>query len=174
MRIVLERPPLGGRCLPKMPTNPETWQQRQEAIRELRARKPVASQTELLKKLANRGFRVTQSSVSRDLSEMHVAKADGRYILPEKLATDAAPPAAPRSASFALIRSIAAAGPNILVLRMPPGNANVIGLAIDSAKWPDVVGTIAGDDTVFVATASRAGQARVATRLIQMMGQSNS
>jgi transcriptional regulator of arginine metabolism len=156
-----------------MPTNPETWQQRQEAIRELLLRKPIASQTELLKKLANRGFRVTQSSVSRDLSEMHVAKADGRYILPEKLATDAPIPAAPRS-SFAPIRSVAAAGPNILVLRMPPGSANVIGLAIDSAKWPDVVGTIAGDDTVFVATASRAGQARVAARLLQMMGQSNS
>jgi transcriptional regulator of arginine metabolism len=156
-----------------MPTNPETWQQRQEAIRELLARKPIGSQTELLKKLAARGFRVTQSSVSRDLREMHVAKADGRYVLPEKLATEAAGTTPPRN-GFALIRSVLAAGPNVLVLRTPPGSANVVGLAVDSAKWPDVVGTVAGDDTVFVATSSRAGQARISARIAQLMGSSNS
>jgi transcriptional regulator of arginine metabolism len=157
----------------EMPTNPETWQQRQEAIRELLARKTIGSQTELLKKLAARGFRVTQSSVSRDLREMHVAKADGRYVLPEKLATEAAGATPPRN-GFNLIRSVLAAGPNVLVLRTPPGSANVVGLAVDSAKWPDVVGTVAGDDTVFVATASRAGQARISARIAQLMGHSNS
>jgi transcriptional regulator of arginine metabolism len=156
-----------------MPSNPETWQQRQEAIRELLARKPIGSQSELLKRLAARGFRVTQSSVSRDLREMHVAKADGRYVLPEKLATEAAGDTPSRD-SFRLIRSVLAAGPNVLVLRTPPGSANVIGLAIDSARWPDVVGTVAGDDTVFVATASRAGQARVSARISQLMGHPNS
>ena len=159
-----------------MPTNPEIWQKRQEAIRELLARKAIGSQTELLQKLAARGFRVTQSSVSRDLREMHVAKTDGRYVLPEALAAEAAVNGrrASTAGGFGLIRSVLAAGPNVLVLRTPPGSANLVGLAIDSARWPDVVGTVAGDDTVFVATASRGGQARVSARIQQMMGHKNS
>ena len=100
-----------------MPTNPEIWQKRQEAIRELLARKPIGSQTELLKKLAARGFRVTQSSVSRDLREMHVAKADGRYVLPETLATEAAGATpAPRRGFGAHPVRARAPGPNVLVV----------------------------------------------------------
>lgn len=148
-----------------MPTNPETWQKRQEAIRALLSGKPIESQTELLKKLAKRGFRATQSSVSRDLREMHVAKADGRYVLPEALATSAP---AQSSEAFAAIVEVQRAGPNVLVVRTPPGSASAVGLAIDSARWPDVVGTVAGDDTVFVATASRTAQTRVAARLMNL------
>jgi transcriptional regulator of arginine metabolism len=150
-----------------MPTNPETWQKRQEAIRELLARKPIGSQTELLKKLAARGFRATQSSVSRDLREMHVAKADGRYVLPETIAAGGEE-RAPAPESFAAIREIQPAGPNVLVVRTPPGSASAGGLAIDSAHWPDVIGTVAGDDTIFVATASRTDQARVSARILNL------
>jgi transcriptional regulator of arginine metabolism len=150
-----------------MPTNPEGWQKRQAAIRDLLARAPVGSQTELLKKLARRGFRATQSSVSRDLREMHVAKADGRYVLPEALAANGAPPAKPVQA-FAAIRAIKAAGPNLLVVQTPPGSASAVGLAIDAARWPDVVGTVAGDDTLLVATANRNDQAHVEARLWEL------
>src|SRR4029079_6602582 len=129
-------------------------------------------QTELLTKLAARGFRVTQSSVSRDLREMHVAKADGRYVPPEALAAEAeaGEKPAPRADAFGLIRSVHAAGPNVLVVRTPPGSANVVGLAIDSARRPDVVEPVAGDDTIFIATASRGGQSRVSARIQQVIG----
>lgn len=150
----------------QMPTNPETWQKRQEAIRDLLSSKPIVSQTELLKKLAKRGFRATQSSVSRDLREMHVAKADGRYVLPETLAVGAE--SVPSRETFAAIREVQRAGPNVLVVRTPPGSASAVGLAIDSAHWPDVVGTVAGDDTLFVATANRTAQTRIAARLLEL------
>src|SRR5262245_48562482 len=130
-----------------MPTNPEIWQKRQEAIRDLLASKPIASQTELLKRLAKRGFHATQSTVPRDLREMHVAKADGKYVLPETL-VPAGSAGTVTSEAFAAIREVQSAGPNVLVVRTPPGSANAVGLAIDSARWSDVVGTVAGDDTI--------------------------
>jgi transcriptional regulator of arginine metabolism len=150
-----------------MPANPETWQKRQEAIRDLLASRAIGSQTELLKKLAKRGFHATQSSVSRDLREMHVAKADGRYVLPETLANGAETAPSTRE-SFTAILEVQRAGPNVIVVRTPPGRASAVGLAIDSARWPDVVGTVAGDDTLFVATANRNAQARVAARLLSL------
>jgi transcriptional regulator of arginine metabolism len=151
-----------------MPTNPEIWQKRQEAIRDLLSGRPVASQTELLKKLAKRGFHATQSSVSRDLREMHVAKADGKYVLPEALAAGVEDTAQPAPETFGAIRDVQPAGPNVLVVHTPPGIASAIGLAIDTAHWPDVVGTVAGDDTLFVATQNRTSQARVAARLMDL------
>jgi transcriptional regulator of arginine metabolism len=150
-----------------MPTNPESWQKRQAAIREVLVRAPIGSQTELLKKLAARGFRATQSSVSRDLREMHVAKADGRYVLPEVLVANGAP-AEKAAQAFGLIRSLRHAGPNLLVVEAPPGSASAVGHAIDNAGWPEVVGTVAGDDTLFVATANRSDQTRVAARLREL------
>lgn len=69
---------------------------------------------------------------------------------------------------FAAIQEVQPAGPNVLVVRTPPGSASAVGLAIDAAHWPDVVGTVAGDDTLFVATANRTGQSRVAARLLGM------
>lgn len=150
-----------------MPTKPETWQKRQAAIRDLLAQKPIRSQIELLKKLAARGFRATQSSVSRDLREMHVAKADGRYVLPQTLGATPSVPVLSNE-TLGLIRDVRSAGPNVLVVQTPPGSASAVGLAIDSAGWPDVVGTVAGDDTLFVATANKSDQARVAARIQQL------
>jgi transcriptional regulator of arginine metabolism len=153
-----------------MPTNPEGWQKRQAAIRELLSRSPIRSQTELLKKLASRGFRATQSSVSRDLQEMHAAKADGRYVLPEALSGNGG---AKPVQNLGLIRAIKPAGPNLLVIQTPPGSASAVGLAIDAARWPDVVGTVAGDDTVLVATANKTDQARVLARLAGLEAKSS-
>ena len=156
-----------------MPTQPESWQSRQAAIRELLARGTVRSQTELIARLARRGFRVTQPSVSRDLREMHVAKADGRYVLPEALLDGSGAPAeAP--AVLKSIRSVRPAGPHLLVVRTPPGAASAVGLAIDDAGWPEVAGTVAGDDTLFVATEGRARQARLAARLRALVGKERS
>lgn len=165
MRILHQR--AGWRAKPIMPTNPEVWQKRQAAIRDLLGRAPVASQDELLRKLAARGFRVTQSSVSRDLREMHVAKTDGRYVLPEAIVSNGAN--LPKAAgALGLVRGVKTAGPNLVLVQTPPGSASAVGLAIDAAHWPEVVGTVAGDDTLLVATESRSQQARLIARLAQL------
>jgi transcriptional regulator of arginine metabolism len=147
----------------------EGWVDRQKAIREILADEEIHSQEELLEQLSDRGFEVTQPSVSRDLQEMHVAKVDGRYVVVGALA--APPDAAPVPLRTELLEaarsivSVRAAGPNLLVVLTPPGRASVVSVAIDRAAWPEVVGTVAGDDTLFIATASRKHQAAVEARL---------
>ena len=152
-----------------MPTSAETWEKRQAAIRELIAREAIGSQARLVERLARRGFEVTQSSVSRDLQEMGIVKAAGRYVTADLVA---APKAAPGAAKDALlaeakasIRKVAPAGPYLLVVSTPAGLASSVAVAIDQAGWAEVVGTVAGDDTVFLATAGRRAQAGVQLRL---------
>jgi transcriptional regulator of arginine metabolism len=163
-----------------VPRNGENWRERQDAIRAILAAEAVESQEQLVRRLKRRGFRVTQSSVSRDLAELGVAKVDGRYVALERLAQAAAPDraggaAAPATADddrlaavASFLREVAPAGPHLLVVKTPPGGASPVGIAIDAARWPEVVGTVAGDDTLFVATPGRAAQARVEARLAQL------
>lgn len=147
----------------------DTAQERREAIREIVARQAVRSQTELVRLLGRKGFTVTQSCVSRDLEELKVVKVDGRYV--ELTALAAAAPAGDELALAApFVRAVRPAGPHLLVVLTPPGRAPAVALAIDHARWPEVVGTVAGDDTVMVATTGRREQARVVARLEQLAG----
>ena len=152
-----------------MPDRKTPAARRRAAIRRIIENGPVHSQTALLESLKAEGFDVGQSSVSRDLAELGVVKVDGRYVTRDSL----------RGASSAggSLREVASwihgqrpAGPHLLVVRTPPGHASAVGLAIDRARWPEVVGSVAGDDTVFVATASRRDQARVQARLTTYIG----
>jgi transcriptional regulator of arginine metabolism len=155
--------------------------ERQAAIREILAEEPVRSQSELLRRLRRRGVLATQPSVSRDLLEMRVAKVEGRYVLADALARPASAPAPHRPARTAeglaeglfevlgLLRGVVAAGPNILVVQTPPGSANAVAEAIDRVRWPEVVGTLAGDNTLLVLTRSRRYQQRVEARLEELL-----
>jgi transcriptional regulator of arginine metabolism len=166
-----------------VPRNGENWRERQDAIRAILDAEAVESQEQLVRRLKRRGFRVTQSSVSRDLAELGVAKVDGRYVALERLAEAAAPgrpgglpapsPGDRRAAVASFMREVAPAGPHLLVVRTPPGGASPVGIAIDAARWPEVVGTVAGDDTLFIATPGRAAQARVEARLAQLTRRSS-
>jgi len=147
-----------------MPGRPETWSERHDAIRAILRREAIHDQRELLERLRRRGFAVTQPSVSRDLRELHVAKVDGRYVVAEALAAGATVADELGEAATA-IRRVRRAGDHLLVVHTPPGRAPVVALALDQAGWVEVVGTIAGDDTLFVATAGARQQARVAARL---------
>jgi transcriptional regulator of arginine metabolism len=69
------------------------------------------------------------------------------------------------------MHSVEPAGPNLVVLKTPPGAASQVAIAIDGEAWQEVVGTIAGDDTVFIATRGRSQQARLETLLKQVMGE---
>jgi len=147
-----------------MPKSGEEWRVRREAIERILKREVVHHQADLVKRLRARGFRVTQSSVSRDLQEIGAARVAGRYLPAASLAGDAWHTT--RLAEVAgFLLSWTAAGSHLLVVKTPPGLASSVALALDQAGWPETVGTVAGDDTFFIATAGRRQQARIEARL---------
>jgi len=126
----------------------------------------VGRQSELVALLRKFGHAATQSSVSRDLRELGVAKLGDRYVLPET-----AP--APKSDFSTLKQFVSArliAGTNLTVLKTTIGAAQSVAVAIDTAQWPEVVGTISGDDTIFIATAGALEQRRLGERLLAIFG----
>ena len=144
-------------------------QLRQRAIRDLVEQRPIRTQQELAAALRERGFRTTQATISRDVAELGLVKA-GRggtksYAVPPRL-REAETSGEERIR--ALLREmrveIREAG-TMLVLRTLPGSAHPLAAALDRARWPEVVGSIAGDDTVFVAFVDRGGLRRVRKRL---------
>lgn len=126
----------------------------------------VGRQTELVDLLRKLGHIATQSSVSRDLRELGVAKMGDRYVLPET----AIPPKNDFSALKQFVSARQTAGSNLTVLKTTVGSAQSVAVAIDSARWPEVVGTISGDDTIFIATAGAAAQRKLADRLFALFG----
>jgi len=150
-----------------MPNNPEAAAERHDALRDILSREQVGNQEQLCSLLRKRGYVVTQSSVSRDLRELGAAKIDGCYVLPEALQGPGAEHD-PMSEIAPWLQTIQCAGPNLLVLHTPAGRASAVALALDESPWREIVGTIAGDDTVFIATARRADQAKVEARLTKL------
>jgi len=145
-----------------MPTDHEHRIARQQEILALLDSHRVTSQGELVEMLRERGVTATQSSVSRDLRDLGVAWIDGRYARPQRNRNGNDPDVA----EFArFVRAMKPAGPNLTVVLTAVGTAQSVGLAIDRAGWPEVVGTMAGDDTVFVATAAARDQKRLIQRL---------
>jgi transcriptional regulator of arginine metabolism len=148
-----------------MPTDLEQKERRQREILALLEESPVASQLELVERLAERGVAATQSSVSRDLRELGVVRAGGRYLVPA--GREERDPGLAEVAPF--FRGVKPAGPHLAVLFTTAGAAQSAGLAIDRAGWPEVVGTMAGDDTVFVATANGRDQQRFLQKIEQLL-----
>jgi transcriptional regulator of arginine metabolism len=136
-------------------------ERRQAVVRLLRSG-VVHRQEDLVSLLRAEGYEVTQSSVSRDLRDLGVLKASGRYVLP--------PDEVSRTqGDFAMlaqfVRGLKRAGPSLTVLRTTIGAAQSVAVAIDRAEWPEVAGTLSGDDTIFIATASERAQEQLITRL---------
>ena len=131
----------------------------------------VGRQAELVALLRQLGFEATQSSVSRDLRELGVAKIGDRYVLPENgLAGDAVTPKSHFSTLRQFVHERTTAGVNLTVLKTRVGSAQSVAVAIDAARWPEVVGTISGDDTIFIATAGAREQALLGDRLRDTFG----
>ena len=137
-----------------MPPTIEDQIQRREAIRRLLKERPADTQASLVSALQALGHVATQSSVSRDLREIGAIKTTQGYELPE---ADAAGDDQV-SAVADLLRNVTPAGSNLLVIRTGTGAAQRVGLALDRSGWPEMVGNIGGDDTVFVASDSAASQ----------------
>ena len=122
----------------------------------------VRRQSDLAQLLNREGFEVTQSSVSRDLRELGVLKASGRYLVPPDEISRAN---GDFGALSQFVRTVRAAGNSITVIRTTIGAAASVAVALDKAEWPEVVGTISGDDTIFLATADSRAQHRLIDRL---------
>jgi transcriptional regulator of arginine metabolism len=126
----------------------------------------VGRQTELVDLLRKLGHVATQSSVSRDLRELGVAKMGDRYVLPDA----AVQPKNDFSTLKQFVSARLTAGTNLTVLKTTVGSAQSVAVAIDSAQWPEVIGTISGDDTIFIATAGAAAQRQLSDRLLAIFG----
>jgi transcriptional regulator of arginine metabolism len=133
---------------------------RRRALRMLLRRRRTRTQDELVSALRERGFDITQSSLSRDLMFLGARKVDGTYRLGGEAddQEDAAQDYPTLAELQPFVRALRPAGPNILVVSTRPGLAQTVALALDSMSMPEVTGTVAGDDTVFVATPSRRAQ----------------
>ncbi len=147
-------------------------QLRQRAIRDLVEQRPIRTQQELAAALRERGFRTTQATISRDVAELGLIKVTregtAAYALPPRLIeAETSGEDRLRKLMTDLPIEIHEAG-LLLVVRTLPGSAHAIAAALDRARWPEVAGSIAGDDTLFVAMPDRGSLQRVKRRLIRL------
>ena len=127
---------------------------RQRALLDIIRSESLGTQADLVKKLRQKGFVCTQVSVSRDIRELGLSKKAGRYAVP----SEPPPPDVPALDVSQLstnvsgfVRRITPVGDNLVVVNTMPGTAHSVGLLIDNLGWSDIAGTVAGDDTLFVA-----------------------
>jgi transcriptional regulator of arginine metabolism len=145
---------------------------RQGAILQLIASHQISSQEELKQLLGTRGFVVTQATLSRDLRELGVVRVPGengaRYLLPEMVVDEAKP--ALDNLLPQLFSRIDGVG-ELIVLHTLPGGAQPVSEAVDAHGWPEVLGTIAGENTVLIVCRSSEARADVTERLFRMANQ---
>lgn len=148
--------------------------QRLSAIREVLSNAPVTSQDELRRKLRRRGIEVTQATLSRDIHELRLMKGPSGYSLPngnhaggsDSDEDDAPPSLAEMIDSFGLrVRQAM----NQVVIATALGGAQPVAAALDRAGWPEVVGSIGGDDTVLIICPDTRQAANVANRIRRML-----
>src|SRR6202795_2321648 len=142
---------------------------RQGQILKLLTGEAVASQDDLRRQLIHLGGRFPQAPLSRDLRELRLVKTvDGYKPLATAKADDAPPVPALARALKEVLLDIRPAQ-NMLVLKTPPGGAQPLAAAVDSERWKEVAGTLAGDDTVLIITPSRSARAAIQKRVEEML-----
>jgi transcriptional regulator of arginine metabolism len=151
-----------------------TKAQRQHRIAQLVEQRHVASQAQLVDMLAEAGVEATQATVSRDLEEIgaikvRVAGGESVYAVPELPRDRPAPEEHLRRVLGDWVVEIDSSA-NLVVVRTPPGSAHVVASALDRAGLEDIVGTVAGDDTILVVASERVGGAALAGRLGAIAG----
>ena len=120
---------------------------------------PITKQDELAHLLNENGFEVTQASISRDLNELGIVKVDGKYARVELPPAEVSP--------FG-VSAIDTAGENLLVVRCSAGLASAAAVRIDASKVEEIIGTIAGDDTIFIAVGNAHDQ-RAAVKKLRLI-----
>lgn len=148
--------------------------QRQHRIARLLEEQAISSQGQIVEMLAAEGVVATQATVSRDLEDLGAVKVRipggaTAYAVPEHSKDAASPDDHLRRVMGEFVVDVAHSS-NLVVLRTSPGSAHVIGSALDRAGYPDVLGTVAGDDTLILVCAEPVGGANVAERLAGLAG----
>lgn len=149
---------------------------RQRAILTLVATRPIHSQEELAAMLERQGFAATQATVSRDIKELGLVKVpikgDGdddalfKYVVPTATANYVS---RLHRVVAELVTSVTGSV-NLVVLRTGPGSAQMVASAIDEAKWPEIIGTVGGDDTILVVCAAAQDMPVIAQRFLDLKG----
>src|SRR6202167_3259598 len=142
---------------------------RQRAVLETLRQGPVASQEDLQKALRKRGFKVGQATLSRDIRDLNLSKTAAGYNLPQGEGGSglALPPVQRLVREFVLdVRP----AQNLLVLKTIVGSAQPVAAAIDEQEWEEMVGTIAGDDTILIICPDKDAARKVAARIEEMLG----
>jgi transcriptional regulator of arginine metabolism len=141
---------------------------RRTQIVDLLRHEEVETQDDLRRKLARRNIHVTQATVSRDIEELGLIKTRSGYRLPETSV-----PIRPLEPDLALVLkeflTDARQAANLVVLRTRPGNAHSVAAALDATPWEGVVGTVAGDDTIFIATPSSRQAEAIRKRILALV-----
>src|ERR1051326_3651469 len=135
---------------------------RREEIVTIVREQTVHSQDELLQALRRRGFRVTQPTLSRDIAAIGLVKTPAGYVVPEALAN------VTPIARFSALPAVA--GGSLVVIKTGPGNAQPVALAVDASRLDGVLGTIGGDDTIFVAMSDDGAAKALERRIHQLIG----
>jgi transcriptional regulator of arginine metabolism len=141
---------------------------RQNTLLELVEQQPYRNQDELRRALTRRGFDVTQATLSRDIHELGLVKTSDGYAPQEgEQATESTlPPAIRLVREFVLDVKEAQ---NLLVIRTAPGSAQPVAAALDAEGWTEVVGTVAGDDTLLIISQNRRSAQKMAARIRGML-----
>ena len=135
-------------------------EKRQQKLLSLIRARPVSTQGELAERLERAGFIATQSSISRDLEELGIVKQGGRYVVPR----------AESGAAARGLLSLEAAGDVLVVARCEPGLASAVAVEIDRAGIAEIVGTLAGEDTIFIAVNEGRAQRTVIKKIWELFG----
>jgi transcriptional regulator of arginine metabolism len=148
--------------------------QRQHRVIQILEQNAVSSQGQLVQLLAAAGVEATQATASRDLEEIGAVKVraaggESVYAVPELPKDRVAPEDHLRRVLGDWVVEVAASA-NLVVVRTPPGSAHVVASALDRAALTEIVGTVAGDDTILVVAHEGVGGARLAGRLSQLAG----
>ena len=149
-----------------MPAANQHREQRQATILKILREQRIDRQTVLVQMLRQHGFEATQSSVSRDLKQLGVTKLDSGYGQAEPTTADEHELTLFRD----FVRDIRAAGPNLTVVQTAVGAAQRVAVYLDRSGWNEIVGTLSGDDTIFIATSSGTEQRRLVSKLKARIG----
>jgi len=141
---------------------------RQNRILDLVQEEPLASQDDLRLRLSRLGFKVTQATLSRDIHDLGLVKTPEGYMAPPgETAADAGAPRITRLLREFVVQVRGAQ--NLLVLKTTPGSAQPVAAGIDAEDWPEIVGTVAGDDTILVICPDRKAARKLTARVQELL-----
>lgn len=144
--------------------------ERQAKILEIVEHSSIATQSQLARRLKAAGLPCTQASVSRDIRELNLVKREGHYVAdPDAAETLRVPELGDTVRRFLV--DATRVGDNLVVVKTYPGTANGFAVFLDRSGWPGLVGTIAGDDTLFLAVRNRAAAKSVERHLLDLLNE---